>query len=226
MAAPADLRGPVAPLLHPRLRAAGAGAARAAGAGLWALPVLSAPARWALLAEVEAAEADRRAGRFGGPAPNSMHSYGVQLDDLGLGGLGLGLAKAAVEPLIGRFPGVEGPVVGAHAFAVSYGQGRDEDLALHVDDSTLTLTLCLGYAFTGGEVVFEGVRCPAHRQDRCGPEERLAWAPRPGLGLVHRGAHRHHVRPVGLGRRVSLIVWARVARRDELGPCAPWCGAA
>jgi hypothetical protein len=219
-----DLRGPLPPLLHPRLRAEGAAAARAAGDGLWALPVLSAPARWALLAELEAAEAARRAGRFAGGAPNSMHSYGVLLSDLGLEGLGFGLAKAAVEPLIGRFPGVEGPVVDAHAFAVSYGRDRDEDLGLHVDDSTLTLTLCLGCTFTGGEVVFEGARCPAHRQGPCWPDERQAWAPRPGLGLVHRGAHRHHVRPVGLGRRVSLVVWARVARRDELAGCAPWCG--
>lgn len=35
-------------------------------------------------------------------------------------------------------------------------------LGFHVDDSEVTLNVCLGKQFTGGELFFRGVRCEKH----------------------------------------------------------------
>ena len=47
------------------------------------------------------------------------------------------------------------------AFTVSYAQGGDVDLAYHYDNAEVTLNVCLGKRFTGGELSFgpmKGVR--------------------------------------------------------------------
>jgi hypothetical protein len=196
---------------------------RAQGPGVYALAPMEDADRAVWWAVCEAA---LQGAGGAAPAPNSMHEYGFGVEAIGglawAAMLGEGLLSAAA-PL---FPGVTGPVVDVHAFVAAYGPGRDTSLSLHVDDSTLTLNLCLGDRFRGGEVVFEGVRCPAHRQGPLSAAERFGWEPRPGEAVLHRGAHRHHVSPVWEGRRTHLIVWGRVADRAELGGCAPWCGVA
>ena len=46
------------------------------------------------------------------------------------------------------------------AFSTAYGEGFDKNLALHVDDSEVTVNLCLGMkGFKGGLLKFKGVRC-------------------------------------------------------------------
>lgn len=51
--------------------------------------------------------------------------------------------------------------------------GKDTKLDFHVDDSEVTLNLCLGRNFKGGDLFFGGVRCRHHTvRDtvaRCGP---------------------------------------------------------
>ena len=47
------------------------------------------------------------------------------------------------------------------AFTVSYALGRDRDLAYHFDNAEVTINVCLGSTFTGGELSFgpmKGVR--------------------------------------------------------------------
>lgn len=193
---------------------------RPLGPGVYELPLIDAGARAAWWAACESA---LRAPEGPGAPPNSMHEYGFGVEAIGGDAWAQRLGQELLSAAAGLFPGVEGPVVDVHAFIAAYGPGRDHALALHVDDSTLTLNVCLGDAFTGGEVVFEGVRCPAHRQEALLPGERVVWAPRPGAAVLHRGAHRHHVRPVESGRRTHLIVWGRVERRAELAGCAAWC---
>ena len=45
-----------------------------------------------------------------------------------------------------------------HAFTVKYQAGGDLKLAKHVDDSDITLNVCLGSDFTGGSLYFQGMQ--------------------------------------------------------------------
>lgn len=163
--------------------------------------------------------------------PNSMHYGGFELAPLGLDTLVDQLSCDLITPLARRlYPDREWPELSdGHGFLADYGPGADRDLSLHVDDSDVTLTLCLGEEFEGSEVVFEGIRCPLHQQSIHRPEERVFVTPTPGVALVHLGAHRHRVAPLLRGTRQSLIVWARGLHTQDqrmgigLTDCPDWC---
>ncbi len=194
--------------------------------GLYTLPVWTDDARRALLAELEALESEAALGRRDLDPPNSMNEHGVQLGQVGLGGLADALCAEVVQPLARVFADLGPLALGdAHGFSVSYGRGRDTSLGLHVDDSSVTLNLCLGEDFSGADVVFEGVRCARHRQSAARADERVAWSPTPGQALLHLGAHRHLTRPIASGRRTNLVVWCRDPARVDLDGCGEWCGA-
>jgi hypothetical protein len=101
-----------------------------------------------------------------------------------------------------------------HGYIVSYAPPANDDksnsmralsrsrLVAHTDDSELTLNVCLGREFEGGQVLFSGVRGGARRE----PD---AYSPRIGWALMHIGREFHEVSPVTSGQRFSLIVWAR-----------------
>ena len=38
----------------------------------------------------------------------------------------------------------------------------DIGLGFHIDDSLVTINLCLNDSFIGSDIVFEGIRCPIH----------------------------------------------------------------
>jgi len=222
--------------LHPVLARAIAdgapmAAARAVGPGLWELPTLSDGARARVAAECAAIAAWNAAHGHPLEPPNSMNEAGFRLAPVGLAGLASWLMDRAVSPLAdGAFAAshpwaLEDP----HGFTVAYGAGADRDLGFHVDDSAVTLNLCLERTGAGGEVWFAGSRCALHRQDPGGAA--AVWAPRPGWALLHRGAHRHGAWPVQGGHRRNLVVWCRDAaarQREhddaEAGRCPPWCG--
>jgi hypothetical protein len=205
---------------------------------LFALRPLSEGTVAALLEEVNHLRAWAREHRVYIEPPNSMNDYGVVLETLGLGGLAQGLMEAAVSPLAARlFPEVGGASLSdSHAFVVEYERGGDVDLGFHVDDSDVTLNLCLGErpedgGFEGGELYFQGRRCALHRQTGCAPEEHLEVAHEPGVALLHAGKHRHGAWPLRSGRRVNLILWCRSpawraeeAALEAAGGCPPWCG--
>ena len=225
--------------LDPRLRAALREGPAALGSladpvapDLFALRILSVETCTSLLAELDAFE--DWAARHGvePERPNSMNYSGVILADIGLQGSMTWLRDAVLAPLgEALLPGFcpEG-FDDHHAFAVAYGDGRDRDLGFHADDSELTLNLCLGDSFAGGDLYFEGRRCLLHRQHPTLPQDRVLWTHRPGVALVHAGAHRHGAMPIRSGRRSNLIVWARSsavrAGQEELaeaGGCPDWC---
>jgi hypothetical protein len=43
-------------------------------------------------------------------------------------------------------------------------------VGFHVDDSEVTLNVCLGRQFSGGELFFRGVRCDEHVSSETQPE--------------------------------------------------------
>ena len=207
-AALADGEGP-APLLEP------------IGAGVWALPLLSEAGCAALLAEVDRRRsADQQ-------APNCMHAYGVVLADQGLGELSTWLRQHIVAPIgASHFEELGGAELETeHGFLAEYGAGADSELGYHVDDSVVTLNLCLGESFAGSELYFRGLRCDLHRQNPWTSAEEFELDHVPGLAVLHAGRHRHDAHPIRQGSRRNLILWCQGALGQSVAArCGAWCG--
>lgn len=196
----------------------------------WRVPILTEDIATALLGEIDA----RRqflldAGEELEP-PNSMHAHGVALDELLLEWVLDDLLERAVRPiarhLFTEFSGAD--LDAHHGYLVEYAKNADHDLGFHVDDSEVTLNLCLGDApFDGSELTLLGLRCPLHRETVVFGDEQIELDHTPGTAILHAGAHRHRVDPIRRGRRRNLILWCRAsglragARTIQ---CAPWCG--
>lgn len=197
--------------------------------GVFALRPLTDDACRRLVAEARRVEAWCAANRVEPDRPNTMNRYGLVLADVGLD---LAPLRRALDPFFRRrFAAVGGAGVDHdHAFLVDYARGKDVDLGFHVDDAEITLNLCLGERFEGGELYFQGVRCLVHRDDAPRDDEPFEWTHRPGVALLHAGAHRHGVYPLRRGARTNLVLWARstavrAAAPDDGTSCPPWCGA-
>eukprot|EP00753_Platysulcus_tardus_P015640 PLAT5161.1.p1 GENE.PLAT5161.1~~PLAT5161.1.p1 ORF type:complete len:365 (-),score=97.21 PLAT5161.1:97-1170(-) len=88
-------------------------------------------------------------------------------------------------------------------------------LVSHTDDSDVTVNICLGRDFRGGEICFRYLR-----GDPFEGEEEKRVAPLPGRAVVHLGQHLHQVLPVERGERLVLIIWCRSsAYRSRTCPC-------
>jgi hypothetical protein len=166
-------------------------------------------------------------------APNSMHHRGIMLTDMGLEGLFDDWMRTGLQPLAEElFPDhLSGDLVECHAYIVEYSRMTQSHLGFHVDDSQITLNLCLGEDFEGSELYFEGPRCALHVDTPSRPDENFEWTHQPGQAVLHAGKNRHGVRPIQTGRRWSLIAWFRDgsgrARWDqdwEENHCPDWCG--
>ncbi|RLN23196.1 putative PKHD-type hydroxylase [Panicum miliaceum] len=117
-----------------------------------------------LLEEVENFEKWVHAMKFKIMRPNTMNKYGAVLDDFGLEAMLNQFMEQFVAPISRVFyPEVGGGTLDTHhAFVVEYGKDRDVELGFHVDDSEVTLNVCLGKQFSGGELYFRGIRCDNH----------------------------------------------------------------
>lgn len=174
-------------------------------------------------------EADARGAGAAARPPNSMHESGAILESLGMESLVDELIAGPLGALVAeRFAAFGGDTLDHHhSYLVDYGRDGDEDLGFHVDDSEVTLNLCLGETFSGAELVMMGLRCERHRQDAVRPGEEFEVEHEPGSCVLHAGRHRHRVDPILRGRRRNLIAWLRsgAVRRDPPADCPPWCGA-
>ncbi|XP_074329575.1 2-oxoglutarate and iron-dependent oxygenase domain-containing protein CP2-like [Apium graveolens] len=164
-----------------------------------------------LLDEVEHFERWVRDTKFRIMRPNTMNAYGAVLDDFGLETMLDKLMEDFIRPISKIFfPEVGGATLDSHhGFVVEYGTDRDADLGFHVDDSEVTLNVCLGEQFSGGELFFRGVRCDKHVNIESKPEEIFDYAHVPGRAVIHRGRHRHGARSTTSGHRVNMLVWCR-----------------
>ena len=89
--------------------------------------------------------------------PNGMNRYGAILGDLGLDGMLSGLVAKYLAPLGAlQYPhaAIHRDIDHHFAFMVRYQQGEDVSLEEHADASVITMNLCLGREFEGGELEF------------------------------------------------------------------------
>ena len=100
-------------------------------------------------------------------------------------------------------------------YVATYDGSKEEHLVSHTDDSEVTLNLCLGEKFSGGELIFNGLRGEEQKH----PLGR--FSPRIGRAVLHAGRHLHAVNKVKEGNRFSLIIWSRSWNgiRENTCPC-------
>ena len=161
--------------------------------------------------------------------PNSMNDYGFIMDQHGYHVALKELVSKVVSPLAtAAFKDVGGQSLDQHhGFVVSYGPAADRVLGFHVDDSEVTLNLCLSDDFEGGDLFFRGRRCLAHTEVPPLGTEFFEYAHQPGVALLHAGKHRHGAFPTDDGERRNVILWCRSssyrAHRLKNPGCPKWC---
>jgi hypothetical protein len=167
--------------------------------------------------------------------PNSMNNYGAILDDFGFESVLDQLMQLVVAPMSRYlYPYIGDTLDSHHGFVVEYAMGKDVKLDFHVDMSDVTLNVCLGKQFTGGNLYFGGVRCELHQQTQTAGDEDFEFEHQPGKGILHVGKHRHLARKITSGERHNLILWCRSSRFEETDSmegsrahkCPEWCGVA
>ncbi|KAL4586653.1 hypothetical protein LXL04_011295 [Taraxacum kok-saghyz] len=183
-----------------------------------------------LLSEVENFEKWVHETKFRIMRPNTMNKFGAVLDDFGMESM----LEKLMEDFIRHISKIFYLDVGGysldshHGFVVEYGMDRDVELGFHVDDSEVTLNVCLGKQFTGGELFFRGVRCEKHVNTETYPGEIYDHAHLPGRAIIHRGRHRHGARATTSGHRINLLLWCRSSVFRELKKHQKeylnWCG--
>ncbi|XP_027365876.1 uncharacterized PKHD-type hydroxylase At1g22950-like [Abrus precatorius] len=183
-----------------------------------------------LVSEVEHFERWVHETKFRIMRPNTMNQFGAVLDDFGMETMLDRLMNDFISP-ISRvfFPEHGGSSLDSHhGFVVEYGINRDVDLGLHVDDSEVSLNICLGKQFSDGELFFRGVRCDEHINSETQPEEIFGYSHVPGRAILHSGRHRHGAKPTTSGNRINLILWCRSSAFRELKKYqrdfSSWCG--
>jgi hypothetical protein len=161
--------------------------------------------------------------------PNTMNNYGAILDSFGFEPFLQELMTGYVLPFSSLFyPDVGGDSLDEHhGFVVAYQMGKDTKLDFHVDASDVTLNVCLGRTFTGGELFFRGMRCGLCQQTEPLPGESFDIAHAMGQAILHRGNHRHGANPITEGDRFNLILWcasSKFGHRQKEEHRPEYCG--
>ncbi|KAL7090940.1 hypothetical protein ACP275_12G073900 [Erythranthe tilingii] len=183
-----------------------------------------------LMAEVENFEKWVHETKFRIMRPNTMNKYGAVLDDFGMETMLNTLMEEFIRPISKAcFQHVGGASLDSHhGFVLEYGMDRDVDLGFHVDDSEVTLNVCLGRQFCGGELYFRGMRCDKHVNTETLMNEIFDYAHVPGHAVLHSGRHRHGARATTSGNRINLLLWCRSSAFREMKKYqkdfSSWCG--
>jgi len=178
-----------------------------------------------IIEEVEHFESWCKSYHLAPERPNTMNNYGAILDNFGFKKPLDDLMINIINPLASVFYPRVGTLDNHHGFIVEYQIGKDTKLDFHVDDSEVTLNLCLGKQFLNGELYFGGVRCHLHQQTDPKQGEDVYVSHQPGIGLLHLGKHRHAARKISSGHRINLILWCRSSsfRNKQTQSCPDWC---
>lgn len=172
-----------------------------------------------LLEELHSIEAWSKDINWTFSRPNSMNRYGAVLKDIGFESMSQALRESIVKPIVeALWPSlaVNQPsnLSELHAFTVRYRGDEDRKLDTHVDSSKVTLNVCLGGEFTGGEVYFhQRAHVDADPMESPHPENcprcSAVYAHEPGVAILHFGDHIHGTNNIKTGTRTNLILWCR-----------------
>ncbi|EOA36962.1 hypothetical protein CARUB_v10009901mg [Capsella rubella] len=106
--------------------------------------------------------------------PYNKSKCSVVLEDFGLGIMLDKIMQDFIFPLCKVFfPDVCGAMFDArHGFYMETGEDKEAELGFHVDDSDITLNVCLRKQFEGGKMLFAGTRCNKHMDAEIKPYVR------------------------------------------------------
>ncbi|KAL6049368.1 putative 2oxoglutarate and iron-dependent oxygenase domain containing protein 2 [Balamuthia mandrillaris] len=149
--------------------------------------------------------------------PNSMNRYGVIMEAVGFSALIRGMLDKYILPMSSVFFPDNGgaDIKYHHAFTVRYKLGEDKELKKHVDNSDITLNVCLGKEFEGGDLLFQGckdsaiMKVPAKMHAYMREEKEALVRHKVGHALLHLGSHIHSAKKLVSGERVNLIIWCK-----------------
>jgi len=146
--------------------------------------------------------------------PNSMNNFGVVCDEMGLNRFFDSFVCdyfSHVARILNRGAWI---LDDHHSFIVEYkarGVG-DVKLNLHVDDSELTLNVCLGReGFEGGAVFFQGkADNPRSMGTQYAEYDHVI-----DRAIMHDGSHMHGATVLTKGERYNLIMWLRSSAKRK-----------
>eukprot|EP00808_Paulinella_micropora_P008787 g69471.t1 len=154
--------------------------------------------------------------------PNSMNSYGLVLNDLGFRAPVFYLLDNYLQAVFDAlYPAaLTQELNDHHTFLIQYEPGEDADLASHVDSSLITINVCLGKDFTGGQLYFHGLKGSTqsandpyetpHPQAPEGCKHCIAlYTHQPGFAVIHLGRQIHGANRITSGLRSNVVIWYR-----------------
>lgn len=163
---------------------------------------------------------------------NSMHKNAILLEELGLDEffkeffseiLTKVIHSIFTERMYQEFDGI-------HGYVVRYGNSKDKNLDFHVDDSLVTMNLCLNEQFLGSDLMFHGIRCPIHIDTPSLHNEEVVINHQKGFTVMHEGKNRHYVNSITDGNRYGLIIWCQNSKERsawfdalENNKCTEFC---
>ena len=106
--------------------------------------------------------------------PNNLNFHGQYLNNFDHYCFFPDLIAGVIKPLSMKlWEGVgEDSLDNNYAFTTAYSENQDKELQRHMDDSEITLNLCLGSDhFEDGIVAFNGVKCRKHSNINVNGEE-------------------------------------------------------
>eukprot|EP01119_Soliformovum_irregulare_P006930 TRINITY_DN19340_c0_g1_i1.p1 TRINITY_DN19340_c0_g1~~TRINITY_DN19340_c0_g1_i1.p1 ORF type:complete len:324 (+),score=51.74 TRINITY_DN19340_c0_g1_i1:244-1215(+) len=185
-----------------------------ASPGVWIFDMLTPEFCNKLIEEVDAFQQWCDANLLRIHRPNNVNHYGVVLDDFGFYDILQEWLKRFIKPmaafLLPEFGGDS--LDDHHGFVVEFEIGKESDTNFHVDRSEVTLNVCLGKVFEGGDIYFSGVRCSDHINGPANPDEKFEIPRQIGQALIYSGRHRNGSHPITSGERLSLTMWCRSSK--------------
>jgi hypothetical protein len=142
---------------------------------------------------------------------NSMHSSAVSTHELGIKDFVNSFAKTILKEVVNSLFLNSSRISfdSIHSYIVRYGAEYDRELGFHVDDSLVTMNLCLNNGFSGSDLIFKGTRCPIHVDTESTDDKETYIKHKKGFMVLHGGKNRHYVTPIEAGERYNLIVWCQ-----------------
>lgn len=133
--------------------------------------------------------------RLPNDAPNTMNKYGKRVTGAAMRTTMAKLMEEVEDIRRSAFPDIAPLKKNPYAFVVDYTPDTQKGLAKHYDSSDVTLNVCLGHEFKGGDLMFY----QGHKS--------YIIPHRIGQAIVHRGSQGHRAMPLKSGRRTNLILW-------------------
>jgi hypothetical protein len=140
-----------------------------------------------------------------------MNNYGLIMEELGMKEFFDEFIFNYVKYLLLAMSKDNHEIDDYHAFVVEYNMDGDQSLDFHVDDSEVTINICLGDIFEGISNFNSG--CNVYFAGFADKEETWddydEYVNEKYKAILHDGDHRHGATKLISGHRLNLIIWLR-----------------